>query len=201
MYKKIFAKVYDPFMAHLETHLGPRRETLLHGLKGDILDVGSGTGVNFQYFSKEARVIAIEPSAPMMSYAKPKLAQYPNIEMYNLGVNDDEMDKIIPDNSLDYVISTLVLCTIPDPHKAIASFKRWLKPTGKLVVLEHIKSNNKVFGVVSEVFNPIWHGLADGCNINRHTDQYLLDAGFIPENHFYSGGKLRWVQGVYGLAV
>lgn len=186
-------------MSNIEKHIGPRRGDLLSDLKGKILDVGAGTGVNFQYFHKDAEVIAIEPSAPMMAFAKPKLANHPNISMYNIGVNDLKVNDLVPDNSLDYITSTLVLCTIPDPKKAIENYKRWLKPTGKLVVLEHIKSEGKFIGGFQEIFNPIWRGLADGCNLNRHTDQYFLDAGFVAEEHFYSGPTLRWIQGVYAL--
>lgn len=199
MYKKIFATVYDPFMVHIEKGIGHRREALLAPLTGKILDVGCGTGVNFQYFRKDAEVIGIEPSAPMLAYAKKKLDQYPNIKVYNLGVNDPKVDEIIQPGSLDYVISTLVLCTIPDPKKAIQNYKKWLKPGGQLIVLEHIKSESQFYGGLQEILNPVWKGLADGCNLNRHTDQYILEAGFQPVNHFYSGNKLRWVQGVYAV--
>ncbi|HFB99834.1 MAG TPA: class I SAM-dependent methyltransferase [Phaeodactylibacter sp.] len=199
MYKKIFAKIYDPIMFHVEGRIGPKRASLLGALQGKILDVGAGTGVNFQYFRSDAEVVAIEPSAPMMSYAKKKLEKYQHIKMYNIGVNDPEMNEIVKENSLDYVISTLVLCTIPDPILAINNYKKWLKPSGKLIVLEHIKSEGKFYGGIQEVINPVWRVFADGCNLNRHTDQYILDAGFQPDDYFYMGEKLRWVQGVYSV--
>lgn len=199
MYKKVFATIYDPIMGHIEKGIGPRREALLSSLTGKILDVGCGTGVNFQYFNKDAEVIGIEPSAPMLAYAKKKLEKYPHIKVFNLGVNDPKVDDIIAPKSMDYVISTLVLCTIPNPKEAIQNYKKWLKPTGKLIVLEHIKSEGKFYGGLQEALNPIWKGLADGCNLNRHTDQYILEAGFVPEEHAYLGNKLRWIQGVYGV--
>lgn len=197
IYKKLFAAVYDPIMVHMEKGIGPRREALLAPLSGKILDVGCGTGVNFQYFRKDTEVIGIEPSAPMLAYAKKKLDQFPHIKVFNLGVNDPKVEEIIAPNSLDFVISTLVLCTIPNPKQAIQNYKKWLKPTGKLIVLEHIKSEGKFYGTMQDVLNPVWKGLADGCNLNRQTDQYILDAGFKAEEHFYMGSKLRWVQGVY----
>ncbi|HHB78724.1 MAG TPA: class I SAM-dependent methyltransferase [Saprospiraceae bacterium] len=200
MYKKIFATFYDPFMVSIEKGIGPRREALLSPLTGKILDVGCGTGVNFQYFREDAEVIAIEPSSAMLAYAKKKLSQYPNIKTYNLGVNNPQMEEIVSPKSMDYVVSTLVLCTIPNPKQAIENYKKWLKPTGKLIVLEHIKSENKLFGSMQEILNPVWNGLADGCNLNRHTDEYILEAGFKPDAHFYSGNKLRWIQGIYSLS-
>ena len=145
MYKKIFATFYDPFMVSIEKGIGHRRDALLSPLTGKILDVGCGTGINFQYFRKDAEIVGIEPSAPMLAYAKKKLGKYPNVTVHNLGVNDPKIDEFVAPNSLDYVVSTLVLCTIPNPKEAIENYKKWLKSTGKLIVLEHIKSDHKLY--------------------------------------------------------
>jgi len=197
LYKKLFAKVYDPFMTRIEKHIGPVRAELLGDLRGRILDVGAGTGANFAYFHPDAEVIAIEPSRPMMEVALKKIHRYPNIQMHHIGVNDPGMDRLIAPASLDYIINTLVLCTIPDPKAALRRYRRWLKPTGRLIVLEHIKSEPKLYGWMQEVFNPVWRVIGDGCHINRHTDEYIREAGFVPVEQKYRGQMLRWVKGTY----
>jgi hypothetical protein len=91
------------------------------------------------------------------------------------------------------------LCTIPNPEQAFEHFKKWLKPSGKLILIEHIRSHNHVSGIAQDVINPAWKLVADGCNLNRDTDKMVLDAGFkiISENHFHLG--FRWFEGVYEL--
>ncbi len=141
-YKKLFASKYDSFMTGIEKSLHSIRTELIGDLKGEILDVGSGTGVNFEYYSMKAQVIAVEPSAYMLLKAKAKMEGKDNITAYNLGVTDEALTEIIPKHSLDYVVCTLVLCTIPDPQLALKKFKQWLKPTGKLIILEHIHAES-----------------------------------------------------------
>ena len=83
IYQKIFAKVYDPLMENFEQSLKENRHALLNPLRGTILEVGSGTGVNFPFYDSTSKVIAIEPSLPMLKIAKQKAKKYPNITLYN----------------------------------------------------------------------------------------------------------------------
>ncbi len=197
IYQKIFAKLYDPLMKGFEHELARNRQELLSPLQGKILEVGSGTGVNFQFYNPDSEVIAIEPSMPMLKIAKQKAKNYKNIQLFNYGVNDPEMDDIIAPNSLDAISCTLVLCTIPNPNLALHNFKKWLKPGGKLVVLEHLKSDKKINGKLQELVNPIWNIAGEGCNLTRNTDQLILENGFISEESSYFHSTLRWHQGVY----
>src|SRR5690606_21531989 len=139
---RIFARVYDPFMQKMEERvLSRHRRRLLGGLSGDVLEVGSGTGINFGFYPSECKVIASEPSAQMLRFAEERVRSEnvkAEITLVQTGVGSPELDKMIPETSLDAIVCTLVLCTIPDPVAAIRSFKRWLKPDGKLIVLEHV---------------------------------------------------------------
>lgn len=196
-YKRLFASKYDSFMSSVEKSFHPIRAELIGDLEGEILDVGSGTGVNFEHFNKAANVIAVEPSAFMLEKAKAKLAGKTNIKTYNLSVTDDALDSIIAEDSLDYVVSTLVLCTIPDQKLALQKFKKWLKPTGKLIILEHIHAERNPNRFLQNVINPVWKVVGDGCNINRDTDVLIKEAGFKAESEEYFKNSLRFYQGIF----
>jgi ubiquinone/menaquinone biosynthesis C-methylase UbiE len=195
-YGNVFARIYDPFMHKAEEKIfAHKRHAMLHALKGSVLDVGSGTGANFSHFNSKAQVTAIEPNAKMMEYAKSKLPVDAEIKLVLAGIGDKEID--FEENQFDYIVSTLVLCTIPKPEEALASFMKWLKPNGQLILIEHIRSHSHAGGIAQDVINPAWKLVADGCNLNRDTDNMVKDSGFkaISENHFHLG--FRWFEGVY----
>lgn len=196
-YQKLFASKYDSFMVDLETQFHPIRHDLIGHLEGRILDVGSGTGVNFEHFNSNANVIAVEPSKYMLEKALTKLPQKANITTYNLGVTDKKLNTLIPDHSLDYIVCTLVLCTIPNHTLALKTFKKWLKPTGKLIILEHIHAAHKPRQIIQNIINPVWKVIGDGCHLNRKTDLLIKEAGFKVETESYFKRTLRFYQGVF----
>ncbi len=197
LYQKLFAAIYDWFMGSTEQTLEINRRQLLSPLEGNVLEVGVGTGVNFSYFNDAARVMAIEPSAPMLKRAVRKIPPGKNIEVHNLGVNDDSLEAMIPENSLDAVVCTLVLCTISDPQQALQKFKKWLKPGGQLVVLEHIRSKHHWHGRMQDWVNPVWKAVGEGCNLNRNTDALIKAAGFVAVEETYFKNSVTWFQGVF----
>lgn len=199
IYNKLFAKFYDKLMNGFERGLVKNRKQLVSGLTGKVLEVGSGTGVNFEFYNNDASVVAIEPSAPMIKVSKAKQCHCQSIDFINIGIADDNLFDHLKENSFDFIISTLVLCTVNDPVKAILNYKRLLKPNGKLVVLEHIHSATKKHKKLQNIANPFWKAFSEGCNLNRNTDQLLLEAGFKPQEHKYFVKTLKWVQGVYEL--
>jgi len=182
IYKRLFGAVYDRFMYSIENvHLSSRRARLLSGLSGKVLEVGVGTGTNFEHYSEDIELIGIEPSPYMIPRAnrKKEVLLLPNkITLLNIGCGYPEMEKLIEPDSLDAVVCTLVLCTIPDPPRALKNFMKWLKPGGKLVILEHIRSHNSSKGKLQDILNPIWKKVADGCHLNRTTDMLLARSGF-----------------------
>lgn len=199
LYQNFFAAGYDRFMASPEKVLCKNRERLISPLRGKILDVGVGTGVNFQFYHEDTSVIAVEPSAPMIKKALPKNPNSSNIQIINHGINDSALDNIIEVCSLDTVICTLVLCTIPDPEIALQNFKRWLKPDGKLVILEHIRSKKPINARLQDLVNPVWRVVGEGCNLNRNTDAIIKEAGFKMLDEYYFKGGIQWYQGVFSL--
>ena len=184
-YSKLFARFYDPFMESMEQRVLTRyRKQLLEPLGGNILEIGSGTGVNFKLYSKDCCVIASEPSEHMLKYAKERLKMEPvdaQIELVLAGVGSEDLEKKVPAGGFDAVVCTLVLCTIPDPELAVLSFKKWLKPDGKLIILEHVHAKTNPRKAVHTILNPAWKRFAEGCHINRDTAKMLRDSGFVAE--------------------
>lgn len=198
-YKKIFASKYDSFMTNLEKTLHPIRKELIADLEGTLLEVGSGTGTNFEHYSSKVKVIAVEPSSFMLEKSKAKLSNKTQITTYNMGIDDERLDAIIDEHSLDYIICTLVLCTIPDQNAAFDKFKKWLKPSGKLIILEHIHAQNKPRRLVYNLINPVWKIVGEGCNLNRDTDLSIKKAGFIVDSEKYFKNSIDFYKAVFSV--
>jgi len=193
-YQKIMTAFYDPFMASLEKVLIRHRTDLLSQTKGIVLEVGAGTGVNFELYPEDVTVYAVEPSTPMYKKALKKLNR-PNIHLFNIGLEEVENYPEIP-KEFDFIASMLVLCTIADPEKAAKTYYKMLKPTGKLLVLEHIHSEGKLYGTFQKMVNPVWRPFADGCNLTRRQDKILKRNGFKPLKEEYFTLGTDWYKAV-----
>lgn len=197
LYQQLFAGIYDPFVGSLEKSIYAYRKEILDQISGNVLEVGAGTGINFQFYSEDVHLLALEPSPFMLKRAKQKVPPHLDVTFLLHKINDPKLDELIKANSLDYIVCTLVLCSINDPRKALARFHNWLKPEGKLIVLEHIHSEKKVNRNIQNIVNPIWKKVADGCNLNRDTDVLIKDMGFKVEMQKYFKKGLRFHSGMY----
>lgn len=196
IYPTLFAKFYDGVIHSFEEKISPDRENFLKDLKGKIIDVGSGTGANFKYFNAEAEVLAVEPALEMLNKSKEKI-QGKNIKLIHLGINDEALENYFEPKSIDAIVCTLVLCTIPNPELAISNLKKWLKPDGKLIIIEHICSEKSINLKFQNLVNPVWKKFAEGCNLNRNTEKLLAESGFKSENATTFHLGLRIVKGIY----
>jgi len=182
-----FAKWYDVFMSPLEKNKFKEiRRQLLLKATGCVLEIGSGTGINFPLYEAAKRVVAIEPSPDMIERSKPKLerAQVP-IEVLQAGA-----EKLpFPDDSFDTVIATLVFCTIPDTEKAIQEMIRVCKHDGEILFFEHVKMDNPFLGALQEWLTPAWKKICDGCCLNRDTLGLLQSHSLTIEKieNYYNG--------------
>lgn len=199
IYQKLFANFYDVFMHDFEKKLFKKRKNLLSNLEGNILGVGEGTGVNFQFYSENTSVYSVEPSKPMIEKAKTKAEGRGNIIFYNYGINDKALDEELKEKSMDAIVCTLVLCTIPDPVLALQKFKKWLKPNGKLIIMEHIHASKPLNKSLQNIINPAWKIVGDGCHLNRNTDILIKEVGFVPVSEEYFKRTLRFYAGVFTL--
>lgn len=149
------------------------RKESLSGLSGKILEVGVGTGRNLKYYPAGCRVIGIDKSAGMLQKAWEKAEGMKNITLYPMDAEHLEF----PDNSFDYVVATFVLCTIPDPVKALREMRRVLKPSGELIALEHVHSDYLFIAFIEHLINPALFFLL-GDHTTRHTVKNIEKAGF-----------------------
>ncbi|BCG60927.1 class I SAM-dependent methyltransferase [Paenibacillus sp. URB8-2] len=154
------------------------RTDLLKGVDGEVLEVGVGTGANLScYPSHAAGVTGIDFSPGMLRYAKQKASHAP-FPVTLLEMDAQHMD--FPDNSFDYVIATCVFCSVPDPVAGLLEIRRVCKPDGKVLLLEHMRSEQPLAGILMDLLNPITVRIS-GANINRRTLQNIEKAGFIIE--------------------
>lgn len=149
------------------------RKKSLSGLSGKVLEVGVGTGRNLKYYPAGCRVIGIDKSAGMLQKAWEKAEGMKNITLYPMDAEHLEF----PDNSFDYVVATFVLCTIPDPVKALREMRRVLKPSGELIALEHVHSDYLFIDFLEHLINPALFFLL-GDHTTRHTVKNIEKAGF-----------------------
>jgi ubiquinone/menaquinone biosynthesis C-methylase UbiE len=182
---RTFAKWYDFFMSPLEQRKFKRiRSELLKGASGKVLELGSGTGINFPLYNNVDTVTAIEPSKSMIdrSLTKQQSAVVP-IEIVNASAENLPFE----DHIFDTVVATLVFCTIPNVEKAIHELKRVCKPDGKILLFEHVKMENTVLSKMQESLTPFWKKICDGCCLNRETLKEFTNQGVKIERieHFY----------------
>ena len=172
---RIFAATYDRLTAPIERRaLGPRRRRLLGELRGHVLDIGAGTGANLPYLTSAARVVAVEPDSAMRARLVRKLSYAP----VPVEVNDGSAEALpFADNSFDAAVFTLVLCSVAHPDVALAEARRVLTPSGRLVVLEHVRGDGAL-GRRQDRWTPLWSRLAAGCQLNRDTRADIEAAGF-----------------------
>ena len=104
-YAKVFARFYDSVIQKAETkELADRRKSLLSDLKGNILEIGAGTGVNFQYYAKDAHILAVEPSPYMLRQAKEKKKDRKNVRLLQASVEQCYENKEVQERSMDAVV-------------------------------------------------------------------------------------------------
>jgi ubiquinone/menaquinone biosynthesis C-methylase UbiE len=171
----IFAALYDGLGAAAERGwMGRRRSRLLAGAAGSVLEIGGGTGANLPHYRDAGRVVVSEPDPFMRGRLRRKLvrARVP-VEVSESGAED------LPfrDGSFDAVVSTLVLCSVPNQEKALAEVRRVLRPGGRLLFIEHVRGEGSVARVQDRVL-PLWSRLFAGCHPNRDTLGSIQAAGF-----------------------
>ena len=169
------ASLYDVFELPLEKiWFSSWRKKYVSPLKGRILEVGIGTGKNIPYYSQYANVTGIDFSRKMLERAKKMLENSgkKNIELKLMDAEKLEFE----DNSFDYVVTSCVFCSVPDPIKGLKEIKRVLRPSGKLVMIEHVLSSNRAIALIENIFNPM-HRFFTGTEINRDTKKNIQKAG------------------------
>lgn len=168
------SKFYDIFEMPMELmSLKKYRQEAFKDITGNVLEVGVGTGKNILYYPDDINVTAIDFSEKMLYKAKEKAEKY-NKKVKLILMDAQNMN--FEDNTFDCVFTTCVFCSVPDPVKGLKEIKRVCKPNGKIIMIEHVRSENNVMGLLMDVFNPVTLNLF-GANINRKTVENVKKAG------------------------
>ena len=175
------APVYDSLELLMEKgKMGDWRQNLWQKVENKIdksgmklLEAGVGSGKNIEYYPDELEIFAIDFSPKMINQAEEKVKKY-NKEVNLLEMDIQNLD--FEDNYFDLIVSSCVFCSVPDPVKGLKELKRVLKEDGRIIMLEHMRSQNEFVGKMMDWFN--WVSLYTwGANINRKTMENIKEAG------------------------
>ncbi|HEY6986809.1 MAG TPA: methyltransferase domain-containing protein [Bryobacteraceae bacterium] len=175
--QRIFAWAISRFSGRYEQFAEKYKERLFAGLSGTVLEIGPGTGVNLRYFRGDSmRWIGVEPNLFMERYLRDEAARLAVTVDLRIGTADALP---IDNESVDAVISTLVLCCVQNQRQSLREVIRVLKPGGRLVFLEHVAASPGTrLRRLQNFITPVWKRLGDGCHPNRETGAALERAGF-----------------------
>lgn len=167
------ALLYDVVMAPLGwMGLAQARQRLVSRVRGKVLEVGTGTGLALPRYPEGVESItAIDIDAESLKRARQRR---PGVEP--LVANVQELP--FPDSSFDFVISSLVFCSVDEPARGLAEIRRVLKPAGELHMLEHVRSPHAQRAHLQDWLTPAWCWMTGGCRLNRETFSLVQAAGF-----------------------
>ena len=153
------------------------RSQVVPHAKGVVLEVGMGSAINMEFYNADNVdiVYGLEPSEGMRRKAQSNLARSP-VKVKWLDLPGEKIP--LEDHSVDTVLLTFTLCTIPDWHTALQQMWRVLKPGGELLFLEHGESPDDGTRKWQHRITPGWKKLAGGCHLNRHIADLIRHAGF-----------------------
>ncbi|MFZ5968453.1 MAG: class I SAM-dependent methyltransferase [Bacillota bacterium] len=167
--------IYDVLECPMELMaLKKWRLEVMGELKGKVLEVGVGTGKNIEYYPDEIDITAIDFSEKMLARARDRAERLKKkVVLKHMDVQNLDF----PDNTFDTVFTTCVFCSVPGPVKGLKEMGRVCKPGGKIIMIEHVRSEQKLLGFIMDVLNPLVVNLY-GANINRRTVENVRTAGY-----------------------
>ncbi|CAA7601576.1 Methyltransferase type 11 [Acididesulfobacillus acetoxydans] len=165
------SRVYDLMDRMVKPEL---RAKVLSQAQGMVLEVGVGTGKNLPYYTDDCiGVTGIDLSPGMLSKAKARAQEAKAlVKLYEMDAQNMEF----PDDSFDTVVATCVFCSVSDPIKGLREIRRVCKPNGKIILLEHVRSDNPILGKIMDILDPLTVRFI-GPHINRRTVANVKAAG------------------------
>jgi ubiquinone/menaquinone biosynthesis C-methylase UbiE len=173
---RFFAFTYDRFSKGSEkAGLAEMRKNLIAGASGDVLEIGGGTGANLGYYGAGVNSIMVtEPEPPMLKRLERKAReQSSKVTVLRAPAEDLPFE----DASFDTVVSTLVLCGVDDQPRAVRELRRVLRPGGRLIFIEHVRSDDPHVAKMQDRMNPV-NRFVVMCDCNRPTLDTIRSAGF-----------------------
>ena len=167
------------------------RQSCLSSLSGTVLEIGFGSGLNLPFYPEAVgRLLACDPSKGARNLAKDRLDNS-RIPVEFVGVQGEEIP--LENESVDHVVTTWTLCTIPDAMQAMKEVRRVLKAGGRFHFLEHGRARDESVARWQDWLNPIQKLVGGGCHLNRRIDDIVLSGGFdmrLFENFFIKGPRI-----------
>lgn len=152
---------------------GPHKAALFEGMSGRVLFEAIGTGVDIQHFPPGREIVAIDISDEMLLRARPRVERYRGrLDLVRM----DAQELAFADDSFDTAVTSCTMCSVPDPLRALREIRRVLRPGGQLLMFEHVRSRNRVLGLVLDLMT-LWTRLS-GTEMSRDTLRNVELAGF-----------------------
>lgn len=184
---------YDLLEALVESwRFAAWRARLRERIRGPlVLEVGVGTGKNVRFYPSGARIMGIDLSPGMLDRAQKRVgAMGLDVELTEMDVQELQF----PDQSFDTLFATFVFCSVPNPILGLKELRRVCKPEGRLILLEHVRSGNRILGLVFDALNPMVVRMM-GANINRKTMDNIRQAGWnIDLEEQLSSDIVWWIE-------
>lgn len=177
LWMRIFALVYNPFLWLGEiAGMRSRRSALLGNARGRVVEIGAGTGLNVRHYPDEVdELVLTEPDEAMRRRLTRSLQRSGRVAR----IVDAPAERLpLANASVDTVVSTLVLCTVPDPERTLGEIARVLRPDGQLLFVEHVRASSRFLAACQDLLLRPWRGFAGGCYCNRRTADPMRASGF-----------------------
>jgi SAM-dependent methyltransferase len=171
----LFARCYARVGHLMDAEIGDHRRRLLAGLRGRVLEVGAGNGLNFPHYpATVTEVLAVEPEPYLRRLALAAARQAP-VPIRVVAGTAEALPA--PDGAFDAVVASLVLCTVADLDRALAETRRVLRPGGRLHFYEHVRAEDPRLAIWQDRLERPWGWLVGGCHPNRDTAAAITAAG------------------------
>jgi len=153
-----------------------QRDKIVPYAQGVVLDIGIGSGLNIPFYNKSNinHLYGLDPSSELIEIAK-RVAKTHKLEIEFLECGAESIP--LADNSIDTIVITYTMCTIPDISLSNAEMFRVLKPNGKLLFCEHGIAPDENVAKWQKIINPLWNKIAGGCNLNRDIPRLIKSSG------------------------
>jgi ubiquinone/menaquinone biosynthesis C-methylase UbiE len=176
LYKRFFAWLLARLQDNYGDEIERRKRRLLADLSGTVLEIGAGAGANLALYPAGVELLLVEPNAHMHPYLREVAARH-HLSFELRAGTAEHMD--VPDGCADWVVATLVLCSVDDPEAALREVLRVLKPGGRLIFIEHVAAPRGTrLRRWQKRLRVVWRAIGDGCTIDRETWVSIQAAGF-----------------------
>jgi ubiquinone/menaquinone biosynthesis C-methylase UbiE len=170
--------------------LDPFRQRIAGAAEGCVLEIGIGSGRNLPLYASHAeRILGLDPSPQLLARARDRASADARVKLLTGSAEQIPL----ADRSIDTIVMTFVACSIPEVATALSEMRRVLKPTGRLLFVEHGRAPDARVAHWQDRITPLWRKIQGGCHLNRKMDDLIANAGFRMdhlETRFLPGPKI-----------